>query len=770
MKNKILTILILITAQNVSYSEDIKTFIQDTISVEATKYNSIYPADVISMDAIKLEKNNIRNLNGTLGGVFISDYGSSVSGNIYYRGFGNRYNGSGVSLFIDGIPMLSGTETSAMLFNVNEVAIGQQNINHSGLSAIDITTKSAIKEKEIDMLVEFGNYNALGYNFSLNNKVTDKYYFGAYQRTYYYDGWEKNYFSNSNYEINYSGGIRLEGELFNNVYSLTKLDISGTKEDGFPYRNMVDGVLLPLRFNDASNYRNTLAMFTEKLDFKLSEKLYLLSLTSYSFLKDEMFLDQDFSEEDIFTLNQKQKRHRITQEIRFHINNSKDFNHTIGFFGSHENNSPYSADVTFKREGIEKMIENNITANLPAFVNYKIMNNNFLIPNNFEDKKLFASSYYNFIFNNLFTKNLSFEGTLKFDYLNNKLDYDVSSSLLQYYNITQFGMTIEDGVIAEYKADGTTTKNYFQFSPKVLFSYKINQKNKLFGSFVRGYKNGGYNVQMLSDVVQNNLRTKMIDGLKESILEKLLDAGMPEAQIQSMILSRFPTFYYYNGDIGDVLYYKPEENYSVELGYNKIFNSCLELTAKLFFITINQLQLTQFSPNGFGRMLVNSGEANSKGAEININYQPIDELVLRLNYNFADARFTKYYDTTIINDTIEVVDYSKNRIPYTPNQMFNFSATYTHKLQNKIIKDIYLGAEYSGAAGIFWNETNSLSQDYYGIINAKLGAKIYNCTIEFFGKNITNERYYTFYFESLSKDFYQLARPFQFGLKIFYKM
>ena len=781
MKKIISLLLILITTQNISYSNETKTFIKDTINVEATKYNSIYPVDVINIEATETEKNSIRNLNGLLGGVFISDYGSSISGNIYYRGFGNRFNGSGVTLFIDGIPMLVGTETSALLFNINEIAIGQQNINHSGLSAIDISTKSAINE-ETDIMVEYENYNTFGGFIKHNRRLNDKLYLGIYGRGNYSKGWEKNEhifvtsnrkgdFVDANVEKNYGAGLRLEGEISKNVFSLTKIDFSSIDEGGFNYRRMEDGVLLPLLLNcSTNNYKNTLLMISEKLDVKLTEKLYLLSLTSYSYLKNEMFLDQDFSEENIFNLNQKQNRHRVTQEIRFHINNRENFNYTIGFFGSFEQNNPYTADVNFWREGIEKMIENNITSNIPTFVSYKILDSNFMIPNYFTDRKLFASSYYNFIFNNLLVDNFSFEGTLKFDYFDNKLDYDVSSFLTQFYTITQMGMTITDNVKAEYTAEGTTTNNYFRFSPKVLFLYKVNPKNNLFGSFVKGYKNGGYNIQMLSDVVQNNLRTKMIDELKESISGKLTDAGMPPAAISGM-LSRFPTFNYFDGNIGDVLYYKPEESYSFELGYNTKFSN-FDLAAKLFFITINQLQLTQFSPNGFGRMLLNVGEANSKGGEINITYRPINELTVKLNYNFADALFTKYFDTTITDnkDTI-VIDHSNNRIPYTPNHLFNFSTTYTHKFHNKFVSSIYGTAEYSGSAGIYWNESNSLSQDYYGTINAKIGVSFEdNFTIEFYGKNISNEKYYTFYFESLSKDFYQLARPFQFGVKLNYKI
>jgi outer membrane receptor protein involved in Fe transport len=63
-----------------------------------------------------------------------------------------------------------------------------------------------------------------------------------------------------------------------------------------------------------------------------------------------------------------------------------------------------------------------------------------------------------------------------------------------------------------------------------------------------------------------------------------------------------------------------------------------------------------------------------------------------------------------------------------------------------------------------------MKQNYYGIFNAKIGLIYDNWTFEFWGKNITDQQYYTFYFESLSKNFFQLSKPFQFGINVKYSL
>jgi outer membrane receptor for Fe3+-dicitrate len=98
-------------------------------------------------------------------------------------------------------------------------------------------------------------------------------------------------------------------------------------------------------------------------------------------------------------------------------------------------------------------------------------------------------------------------------------------------------------------------------------------------------------------------------------------------------------------------------------------------------------------------MLTNAGAAESKGIETNIKFHPMANFHFNINYNFSDARFTKYIDT--IKNTageFEMIDYKNNRIPYAPSHTFNINATHSYDLN--VIKLVTF-AEYTGVGGIF---------------------------------------------------------------------
>jgi hypothetical protein len=181
------------------------------------------------------------------------------------------------------------------------------------------------------------------------------------------------------------------------------------------------------------------------------------------------------------------------------------------------------------------------------------LDSNFLIPNKFVDNKTELGIYYQVNYDNVLVDGLSLWGMLRVNYNKNYLDYDVRSSLTQFYDITFRGMNIFDTNQASYFANDISSKDYFIFSPKFLLTYYFDNKGKIFGSFKYGAKNGGYNIQMLSDVAQGNLRAIMIDELKKSIYDKLTSQGMPGDVVNNVILSRFPNYPYYSGNIGDIL-------------------------------------------------------------------------------------------------------------------------------------------------------------------------------------------------------------------------
>jgi outer membrane receptor protein involved in Fe transport len=71
-----------------------------------------------------------------------------------------------------------------------------------------------------------------------------------------------------------------------------------------------------------------------------------------------------------------------------------------------------------------------------------------------------------------------------------------------------------------------------------------------------------------------------------------------------------------------------------------------------------------------------------------------------------------------------------------------------------------------GTGKIYWDEANSLYQQFYHTVNAKVGIVKNNFEVEIWGKNLLNTDYNTFYFESFGNRFFQKSKPLQCGMTL----
>jgi outer membrane receptor protein involved in Fe transport len=84
-----------------------------------------------------------------------------------------------------------------------------------------------------------------------------------------------------------------------------------------------------------------------------------------------------------------------------------------------------------------------------------------------------------------------------------------------------------------------------------------------------------------------------------------------------------------------------------------------------------------------------------------------------------------------------------------------------------LLKYIDLNASWQGAGKIYWNEANTLHQNFYSLLNASvafdLGERV---NIELWGRNLLNADYYTFYFKSMTNNFYNYGKPCRIGATV----
>ncbi len=253
------------------------------------------------------------------------------------------------------------------------------------------------------------------------------------------------------------------------------------------------------------------------------------------------------------------------------------------------------------------------------------------------------------------------------------------------------------------------TLNYFEVSPKAAITYNENGRN-YYATVTRGFKTGGFN----------------------STIERPED-----------------------------LTYGPEYSWNYEIGVKApLFNYHAYLHAALFYIDWKNQQIYQTVPSGRGSMLKNAGRSASKGIELMVKTKSFLGIEPLLTYGYTHATFTEH-----VVDSL--TDHSGNYIPYVPRHTASVSLRKTISLNEKRWLDkIRINLSYKGAGKIFWNEENSHSQDYYGLLSAKVSFVHELLTLELWGKNLLDTSYEAFYFEAIGNKYVQSGRPFQVGLNL----
>ena len=140
-----------------------------------------------------------------------------------------------------------------------------------------------------------------------------------------------------------------------------------------------------------------------------------------------------------------------------------------------------------------------------------------------------------------------------------------------------------------------------------------------------------------------------------------------------------------------------------------------------------------------------------------------DRLFITLNYGYTHATFHRY-------DAGNGADYSGNKVPFIPEHTMGLVADYKLPLHNESLRSITIGANANGFGRIYWTESNNAYQNFYATLGSHVLLDFGTCELNLWGKNLTQTNYKTFYFESMSKGFYQKGYPMQIGFDLTFKI
>ncbi len=181
--------------------------------------------------------------------------------------------------------------------------------------------------------------------------------------------------------------------------------------------------------------------------------------------------------------------------------------------------------------------------------------------------------------------------------------------------------------------------------------------------------------------------------------------------------------------------------------------------SRFFYIDWNNQQIYQTVPSGTGSMLTNAGKSESKGVEFEIKVLPAKIWKCGWRSGYNDAKFVDYVKN-------ENEDYSGNYLPYVPKFSLNVGANYMVEVNNSWLTEFVSILTYNGFGKHYWNEDNDAYQDYYGLLNHRISFEKGNVTFAFWGKNILNAEYNSFYFQALGNSYAQLGKPASLGVNL----
>lgn len=91
--------------------------------------------------------------------------------------------------------------------------------------------------------------------------------------------------------------------------------------------------------------------------------------------------------------------------------------------------------------------------------------------------------------------------------------------------IREIEMMPETALTVESRYQGNIDKDYLQLLPKFALQYDFaRNRGNVYATVSKGYRSGGYNVQMFSDLLQSSLKNDMMRQSKEAIMPNVPDA------------------------------------------------------------------------------------------------------------------------------------------------------------------------------------------------------------------------------------------------------
>lgn len=732
----------------------------------------------------KMGVSDLRDISLFVPNFVMPNYGSRLSSSVYVRGIGSRVNSPAIGLYLDGIPVMSKSSFNLHNYQLSRVDVlrGPQGTlygqNTEG-GLVKMYSRNPFDYQGTDIRLSYGskyfrNVEAAHYQ-KFNQHV-------ALSLAGFYEG-QNGFFRNTNTgdrsdQYNEAGGKMLLKTRFDSGWKMDVLaNYQYVDQNGFPYGKLdleTGKADLPASTFPGTYRRNNLIT---GLKLGYTGKGYdFTSVSSYQYVKDRMLMDQDYLSADYMHILQEQLQNSFTQELSLKSNKAVgDFWHwTVGGFFSKQwlkTNGPVFFDDAMTAP-IGNAIQQQMYTAIHALMVKKMMAQGLPevaakaaasaaiekaggismgvsmgAPGLYHTPQTNLGFYHESNFD--ITSRLVATLGLRYDYLHTGIHYQSSA----YMAMTANMMGQKATYTLRSALDEKTNDDYSQFLPKIGITYRLDdQQSNIYATISKGYRAGGYNIQMFSDILQTELNANRQQALRG-------DYDVPHTAEDYE-------------KVNQTISYKPEVSWNYEVGSHlNLFNHALHLDLSAFYMKVRNQQLSVMAGNyGFGRMMVNAGRSHSCGIEAALRGQLANgQLDWMLNYGYTHAVFDEYTD----GEGENAVSYKDKRVPYIPMHTLCAMADYRVDFNSSFLHNMVFGANVNMQGKTYWDNANTYSQDVYAVLGAHVAFDFGILQLNLWGKNLTDTNYNTFAVDNAATGkreyFAQRGNPFQCGVDLSFR-
>lgn len=409
---------------------------------------------------------NLKELTAVMPNFYMPDYGSYANTPVYIRGIGTKSKGSAVGFYVDGVPHF---ESSAFNIDLSDIAAvnvfrGPQGTlygRNAIAGIINVYTHNPLDYQRTRIKVGYGRYNDFIAQASNYAKISEKFGISTAASYHHNDGMFTNHFLNEKADKLNEGEGRIGFYWRPTTNWLLHLNstLTYSEQNGYPYApyDIVKDELLPISYNRNSTYRRLISSTGLNAQYE-NNHISFNSQTSYQFIKSHQGLDQDFTPQDVYFVDNSYHQNMLSQELTLKSNDKGRYQWIIELFGMLLHSNQFAETSYFTRDFSTPTTYKNPTAGYA----------------------IYHQSSYNI------WRGLSTTVGLRFDYEHAKTTYNQDKT------------TLSTGVTTHAK-DFVSSASFRQFTPKFTLQYLTNKDNLYYISITRGYKPGGFNTIFKTD-------------------------------------------------------------------------------------------------------------------------------------------------------------------------------------------------------------------------------------------------------------------------------